>query len=399
MGSQKGLMRREVLNNPRMREDVAAGLNDVIGQLAGISPGPNAVYGASDLNRGMMRAAVLDASVGGCANAKRVALESFGLGEARAVPSDEWFRPVLSSVDEGEIIRVFATVVSLQLAELVRLGLAPEDGLMVAIDMHLIRRYDRIRGPHLTRSKNKNGTTYFERYITVQCVNAGSRLVLGVLPVPALESVPKMVRGMIDQCTVEGAKIKLALLDRGFFSTDVIGTLDSMKVGYLMPCSNTFAVVEALNEFAAGGREPVPENRITNADGRSAPYTMIITERKRRRKGSAEEPKDRYIGFATNAPWADVAHYALRWGIETGYAKIEAMKAKTRSRNTGARLFCFVYSLMLFNAWIMIRALVEGRSDLDGAGCPEVTQLVLKYMLQALVDGACPGSPPNSLPS
>ena len=75
----------------------------------------------------------------------------------------------------------------------------------------------------------------------------------------------------------------------------MIGTLNSMKVGYLMPCSNTFAVVEALNEFAAGGREPVSENRITYADGRSAPYTMLITERKRRRKGSAEEPKDRDV--------------------------------------------------------------------------------------------------------
>ena len=82
--------------------------------------------------------------------------------------------------------------------------------------MHRIPRYDRIRGPHLTRSKNKNGTTYFEWYITVQCVNAGSRLVLGVLPVPALESVPKMVRGMIDRCKGEGTKIKLAFLTAGF---------------------------------------------------------------------------------------------------------------------------------------------------------------------------------------
>ena len=51
-------------------------------------------------------------------------------------------------------------------------------------------------------------------------------------------------------------------------------------------------------------------------------------------------PQINPIGFATNMQWVDVPHYALRWGIETGYAKIEAMRAKTRSRNTGARLFC-----------------------------------------------------------
>ena len=176
MGGKNDLMRREMSNNPRMREYVVAGLENVVGMLAGTSSRPNAVYGVSDLNKGMMRAAVQDASVGGCANGVRVSRESFGIKEGRAVPSDEWFRSILSSVDEKELIQVLATVVSLQLGELNRLGLLPRDGLVIAIDMHLIPRYDRIRGPHLTRSRGKNGITYFERYITVQCVNAGSRL-------------------------------------------------------------------------------------------------------------------------------------------------------------------------------------------------------------------------------
>ena len=329
----------------------------------------------------------------------RVSRESFGLKESRAAPSNKWFRSILPSVDEKELIQVFTTVVSLQLGELNRLGLMPGGGLVVAIDMHLIPRYDKIRGPHLTRSRGKNGTTYFERYVTVQCVNAGSRLILGALPVPALESVSKMVRGIIDLCDREGIRIKLVLLDRGFFSTDIIGTLNDLKVNYLMPCSNTYGVVEALNEFAEGSRESVSGNSITNSGGYSAAYTMIITDRKKREKRSADEPKDRYIGFATRMQWVDVAHYALRWGIETGYAKIEAMRAKTRSRNTGARLFCFIYSLMLFNAWIMIRALLGHRSAANHMKCPEITQLVLKSMLQMFADGICPRPPPNSLPS
>ena len=398
MGGKNDLMRREMSNNPRIREYVVAGLENVVGMLVGTSSRPNAVYGVSDLNRGMIRAAVQDASVGGCANGVRVSRESFGIKEGRAVPSDEWFRSILSSVDEKELIQVFATVVSLQLGELNRLGLLPRDGLVIAIDMHLIPRYDRIRGPHLTRSRGKNGTTYFERYITVQCVNAGSRLILGALPVPALESASKMVRGMIDLCDREGVRIKLALLDRGFFSTDIIDTLNDLKVNYLMPCSNTYGVVEALNEFAAGSRESVSENSITNSDGRSAPYTMIITDRKKREKRSADDPKDRYIGFATSMQWVDVAHYALRWGIETGYAKIEAMRAKTRSRNTGARLFCFIYSLMTFNAWIMMRALLGHRSAANRMKCPEITQLVLKSMLQMFAEGICPRPPPSSMP-
>ena len=45
---------------------------------------------------------------------------------------------------------------------------------------------------------------------------------------------------------------------------------------------------------------------ITNADGVSVKYTMIITERKKKsRKGGESEdlpPKEKFIGFATNMP-------------------------------------------------------------------------------------------------
>ena len=49
--------------------------------------------------------------------------------------------------------------------------------------------------------------------------------------------------------------------------------------------------------------------------------------------------------------------------IKSAYAGIEAMRAKTRSRNLGARLFCFIRSLMAFNAWvvawILLRSLIS----------------------------------------
>ena len=40
----------------------------------------------------------------------------------------------------------------------------------VAIDMHLIPRYDKRYGTELVRSKAKDGTHVFERYITIQCL-------------------------------------------------------------------------------------------------------------------------------------------------------------------------------------------------------------------------------------
>ena len=95
---------------------------------------------------------------------------------------------------------------------------------------------------------------------------------------------------------------------------------------------------------------PYPNWTITNTDGVSFTYMMLITERRRRKKGSKDEPKNRYIRFATNVPDIDVAVYDRRWGIETGYKMLEAMRPRTRSQNIAARNFCFLYAVVILNA-------------------------------------------------
>lgn len=74
-----------------------------------------------------------------------------------------------------------AGMVSRLLSMLARLDHLPKEGLTIAIDMHLIPRYDRVPGPELTRSRSKDGTGLFERYITAQRIDDDMRLVLGCL--------------------------------------------------------------------------------------------------------------------------------------------------------------------------------------------------------------------------
>ncbi len=109
---------------------------------------------------------------------------------------------------------------------------------------HLYPRYDRTRGEELTIYRYKNGTKYFERYITIQCVNDSIRLNLGCLPVQALASVPDMVRVIIQECLNYGIMIKLCLFDREFFSAETISNLNKLNIPYLMPYRNTQGVVE-----------------------------------------------------------------------------------------------------------------------------------------------------------
>ena len=168
----------------------------------------------------------------------------------------------------------------------------PKKGLDVAIDMHLIPRYDRVPGEDLTRSKYKNGTTYFERYMTVQCVNDKMRVVLAAIYLKRLESVPDCVDIVLKTMAEMDIKIHLVLLDREFFSVDAIGRLQDNNVKFLMPCKNTGNVVAALREFAQGKREKISGNVIEN-NWNSAAYSMMITDRKNAKDSDA--PEERYI--------------------------------------------------------------------------------------------------------
>ena len=218
----------------------------------------------------------------------------------------------------------------------------------------------------LMRSRRKSSTRTFERDITAQYVDGGPRLVLGVLHMGALEDVPGFVRSLIAVCRSVDCNIRAVLLDCEFFSTRVFEALGKMSVGYLVPCRNTDVVVDAISEFAAGRRPVASELCITNADGVSVRYAIIITERKKRRKKSGKEksdgedlaPEEKFIGFVTNMQLKDSERYLKRVGIKTGYRMMEEARARTRSTKTVSRIFCFLYSVTMFNAWVRINAML-----------------------------------------
>ena len=207
----------------------------------------NAIFGTDDLNHGMLKGAVMDSSVGGCANViKRKDCNT---------PSDRWYASAIKGIDQDIIQHMFEDKVAEQIDTLKKLGKFPKKGLDIAIDMHLIPRYDRIPGEELTRSKYKNGTTYFERYMTVQCVNDSMRVILAASYLKMLESVPDYVDIVLKTMAEMDIKIHLVLLDREFFSVDAISRLQENNVKFLMPCKNTGNVVAALREFAQKKRE------------------------------------------------------------------------------------------------------------------------------------------------
>ena len=343
-----------IQNNPNMQHH-ALELSGVIEKMVKLPSGHNSIYGVDDLNTGMINASMQDCSIGGCANAQRMNMALKGDKSKHRIPSDRWFAAVLASADVDDTKDHFVKSAVRYLGQITRHRKKPKEGFTFVIDMHLIPRYDR-KSEELTRSRHKSGTTYFERYVSIQCVDEDMRLIMGFEPLGALGNAHDAVEQLLDTLLDNGMPIRLVLFDRGFFSTSMLELLNRLHIPYLMPCVNTQGVVSALNEFAEFQRMGVSVNMLKGS-GRKIPYILIITHR-RSGKDSPTEPKDRFVGFATNMPDMDLAEYDKRWGIETGYSMIEKIRARTRSRKMSSRVFCFAFTLMMYNVWVTLNAIM-----------------------------------------
>ena len=122
--------------------------------------------------------------------------------------------------------------------------------------------------------------------------------------------------------------------------------------------------------------------------GRKCPAWRVIIpgffragEKGRKAGSREEEPEERYIAFATNRPGIDVDRYAERWMIETGFRMVENERVRTRSRSVTVRTLCFLYSLVLYNAWVLANAELTGNPLTLGGVYSRFTQTDMKVIM------------------
>ncbi len=149
------------------------------------------------------------------------------------------------------------------------------------------------------------------------------------------------------------------------FSVRVLRALREEGASYLMPCRNTPRVVDALRGYASGTRGRVSRMSLSSDTDGEEEITIIIAKRtKKKDTGVVGVPaEERFIAFAVSDPDVDIEIYPKRWGVETGYSKIEDVAIKTSIRDSDARTFCFLFSMLIYNAWVVARTMIS-----DGLG-------------------------------
>lgn len=138
----------------------------------------------------------------------------------------------------------------------------------ISIDGHKIPRDDGRQRPELVNSQSKKRTGQFELYVTAQCITGGGRITLGVVPQRKLETVSDIVPKLIHICRRAGVEIGIVMMDREFFTAQVIKYMSENAVPFLIPCRDTDTTVDTLREYAGDSRGRVSELTIRGGRGK-----------------------------------------------------------------------------------------------------------------------------------
>jgi hypothetical protein len=253
------------------------------------------------------------------------------------------------------------------LARLLPKGLSKR-GRRVAVDLVALPYHGQVDGGHqdeVCRSKAQCGTTHFFTYATAYAVVQGRRYTLAMGRVRAKQSMDEVLRTLLARLGTLGIRMKLLLLDRGFYSVRVIQDLITCALPFIMPA------------VKRGKKPPTPR-------GPTGTYALAAAKQSHRTTYTLKSSKEGHVEFdlavvchttcgprgrhqreallyatwgLTQRPLSWIrATYRSRFGIESSYRQSHQARMRTSSRKPALRLLFIGVALVLRNVWVWLHA-------------------------------------------
>ena len=186
------------------------------------------------------------------------------------------------------------------------------------------------------------GGRYVRRYIEVSTVKPA--LFINAFPVNQFTNNKlKLLTQLLDGFyMLYSSKIKLLLLDRGFFIREVVRLLFEKNIKFLIPAVRNKAIKKLIEQFEKG---KLP-SKIKYQFGEITVNLLFF------------KTEEETLVYITNTRYDSVkAHilYRKRWQIETNFREQNNFLFKTQTSDFVIRYLSFVLAGLLFNAWQLTR--------------------------------------------
>jgi DDE family transposase len=278
------------------------------------------------------------------------------------LPSEETIRKALyASLPEfAELQRQLNGALAGRLPK--ALGRRPQ---RLAIDLTLIPYHgEPFRDPkEVYRSLAKDGTSHFHAYATAYVVLKGQRFTVALTAVAKGEPLKDVLQRLLKQAGSVGVKPRLLLLDRGFYSVDVICYLQAARYPFLMPVVIRGRKADhprgpgGTRVFAVMKRSGWHEYTVTGGTKRTARVAICVSCRNWR--GQWKRHGRQALVYACwgvqgrSCTWVRET-YRARFGIESSYRQMNQARGRTSTRRPELRLLYVGIALVLRNEWVWL---------------------------------------------
>jgi hypothetical protein len=229
----------------------------------------------------------------------------------------------------------------------------------LAIDLHQRSYYGQRENVPVRGGKKKLGTRWFWTWATVAVIEHGQRWTVAMVPVGPGDLLEDVVARLLDHVKRAGIPVKMALVDREFYSAKVIAVFQARSIPFLMP-----AIRRGQIEGANG---PTGTQRFFQRDKVGVfQYTWTARGKSKGPKVTVQiacvprRDEDRrngplvyaFDGLSAGQVLWHRETYRRRFGIETTYRQLGEGLAKTTTKRIAWRMLLVAVALLLRNIWV-----------------------------------------------
>jgi len=204
-------------------------------------------------------------------------------------------------------------------------------------------------------SRLKKSTSTFYRYISLYLIEGERKLTLSMLPVRNDMPVLDYIAYFLDIIGKTGLEIKALLLDREFYSVEILSHLMRQNTPFIMPVKRQSA---RMKEFLSEGRSSSTMKYSMKSQGKGS-VNLTILKVVKYLKGRSKKHGILRVGYVINniawKPQKVAKTYEKRFAIESSYRMRNTVRARTTTKNPTIRYLLALISMLLKNIWVAIR--------------------------------------------